>query len=145
MLERARAGLEAAGLSLDGVQFVHADILEWPLPTREFDLVATHFVLDCFRPEQLEQVVDRLAGAATPDARWLLSDFREPSAGLGKWRARLILEAMYLFFGWTTGLPADRLTSPTRRWRGAVSSCANANYLTGECYTPICGSAAEVP
>jgi hypothetical protein len=57
-------------------------------------------------------LVGRLAAAAKPEARWLLSDFCEPSAGFGKWRARLILEAMYLFFGWATGLPADRLTSP---------------------------------
>ena len=112
MLERARTSLEAAGLGVEGIQFVQADILEWTPPAREFDLVASHFVLDCFPPEQLERLVGRLAGAAKPEARWLLSDFCEPPAGLGKWRARLVLEAMYLFFGWTTGLPADRLTSP---------------------------------
>ena len=72
----------------------------------------THFVLDCFRSEQLERLVGRLAEAVMPEARWLLSDFCEPPARLAKWRARLILEAMYLFFGWTTGLSADRLTAP---------------------------------
>jgi hypothetical protein len=41
----------------------------------------------------------------------LPSVFCEPTAGLAKGRARLILEAMYLFFGWITRRPADRLTS----------------------------------
>ena len=122
MLERARTSLQAAGLGVEGIQFVQADILEWTPPAREFDLVASHFVLDCFLPEQLERLVGCLAGAARPEARWLLSDFCEPPAELGKWRARLILEAMYLFFGWTTGLPADRLTSsdPSLARRGFV-------------------------
>jgi hypothetical protein len=107
MLERAKAGL-----GVEGIQFVQADILEWMPPSREFDLVATHFVLDCFRVEQLEKLAGCLAEAVTQEARWMISDFWEPPAGLAKWRARLILEAMYLFFGWSTGPPADRLTAP---------------------------------
>jgi hypothetical protein len=104
--ERADDGAGAdefggGGVGVEGIQFVQADILEWTPPAREFDLVASHFFLDCFPPEQLERLVGRLAGAAKPEARWLLSDFCEPPVGLGKWRARLVLEAMYLFFGWT--------------------------------------------
>ncbi len=112
MLKRARARLEAAGLDGKDIQFVQADILEWTPPAGEFDLVASHFVLDCFLPEQLELLVGRLAEAATPQARWLVADFCVPPRGLGNWRARLVLEAMYLFFGWATGLSAQRLTSP---------------------------------
>ena len=109
---RASGGLDAAGLGVGGIQFVQADILEWTPPSHKFDQVAAHFVLDCFRSEQLERLVGRLAEVVMPEVRWLLSDFCEPLAGLAKWRARLILEAMYLFFGWPTGLSADQLTAP---------------------------------
>jgi hypothetical protein len=53
-----------------------------------------------------------LAAAAAPEARWLLADFQEPAAGFAKWRARAILEVMYLFFRWAAALPASELTAP---------------------------------
>jgi len=112
MLEVARLHLEARGLDMALVNFVHADILEWSPPPEAFDLVVTHFVLDCFRPDQLAKIMPSLAVAATPDARWLLADFQEPAAGLARWRARAILEMMYLFFRGAVGLPAAELTCP---------------------------------
>jgi hypothetical protein len=99
-------------LRAEDIQFVQADILEWTPPAGEFDLVVSNFVLDCFTPDQLELLVGKLSQAAAPQAWWLLADFCEPAGGAAKWRARLILEGMYLFFGWSTGLPADQLTSP---------------------------------
>ncbi len=112
MLEKARARIISAGLGVSNVQFTHADILEWTPPSGQFDLIISHFVLDCFRPEQLEGLVARLSKATAPDARWLIADFSEPPSGIAKWRARAILEAMYLFFGFATGLSADHLTVP---------------------------------
>lgn len=112
MLDVARKRLEVLGLDATGVEFVHADILDWTPEGAVYDLVVTHFVLDCFRPEQLERVLAVLARAATPDARWLLADFHEPRTGAAKWRARAVLELMYLFFRWATRLPASELTPP---------------------------------
>jgi ubiquinone/menaquinone biosynthesis C-methylase UbiE len=111
MLEVAKARLQAAGLTGARVEFVHADILEWE-PAGEYDLIATHFVLDCFRPDQLDRVLSKLSSVAAPAARWLVSDFQEPAAGVARWRARAILEMMYLFFRWATALPASKLTPP---------------------------------
>ena len=66
-----------------------------------------------FAPEQLARVIAGAGGRGTaPEARWLVSDFCEPEAGLAKWRARAILEVMYLFFQWATSLPASELTAP---------------------------------
>ena len=112
MLECARARLSAQGLDLAAVRFIHADVLEWTPPSGHFDLVVTNFFLDCFRADQLAALVPRLAQSAKPDAHWLLADFCEPPAGLAKWRARLILQAMYIFFRVVTRLPATRLTPP---------------------------------
>jgi ubiquinone/menaquinone biosynthesis C-methylase UbiE len=112
MLDVTRGRILADGLDAARVEFVHADILECALPAGAFDLITTHFVLDCFRPEQLARVMPSLARAAAPGARWLVSDFQEPPGGLAKWRARAILEMMYLFFRWATALPASELTPP---------------------------------
>ncbi len=113
MLERARQRVSAqASLRSAGVEFIHADALEWSPPPGRFNLIVTHFFLDCFRPEQLGPLLARLARAATPEADWLVADFSEPAAGWKRWRARVILLAMYLFFRRVTDLPATAITSP---------------------------------
>ncbi len=112
MLEAARANLREGGIDESRARFVHADVLEWDAPAAEYDLIVTHFFLDCFRPEQLEYLLPKLSGAAAPNACWLLADFHEPKTGPAKWRARAILEVMYVFFRWATTLPASRLTPP---------------------------------
>jgi ubiquinone/menaquinone biosynthesis C-methylase UbiE len=112
MLDCARTRLLAQSLRVESVQFVHADVLAWSSPRQQFDLIVSNFFLDCFRMDQLEKIIPCIAAAATPDARWLLADFREPSCGLAKWRARLILLSMYLFFRHAAKLPAGRLTPP---------------------------------
>jgi ubiquinone/menaquinone biosynthesis C-methylase UbiE len=112
MIAATQRRLAKSGLRAEGVEFIHADILGWSPCPGAYDVVVTHFVLDCFRPDQLARVLPILAGAAAPGARWLLADFCEPPAGLGRWRARAILELMYGFFQWATGLPASQLTAP---------------------------------
>lgn len=104
--------LAAVGCDARHVEFIHADITAWTPPPAAFDLIVTHFVLDCFCAEQLVPVIARLAAAAAPGARWLVSDFCEPAAGLAKWRARLIIQSLYFFFRYTARLPATRLTPP---------------------------------
>ena len=111
MLDRARERLRQHGLGTTKVALIHADILEWQ-PRGEFDLIVTNFFLDCFRPEQINLIVSRIAANASPGVRWLLADFCEPESGFAKWRARAILTSMYLFFRVATGLPATKLTPP---------------------------------
>ena len=94
------------------IEFIHADLLHWTPPARAYDLIITHYFLDCFRPEQLAQLIPRLAAAATPEANWLLADFQIPPAGLPRWRSQLILWSLYVFFRAVTRLPARRLTPP---------------------------------
>ena len=112
MLECARARVRQAGLGDATIEFIHADALGWQPPGVRFDLLVTHFFLDCFTAEQLASLLPRLAAAAAPDARWLLADFCEPSSGFAKWRARRILQVMYFFFRRVTRLSALTLTPP---------------------------------
>ncbi len=112
MLSRAQLALRRAKLDSGRVTFEATTLPEWQPPKGEFDLLVTHFFLDCFPPDQLQQVVSRLASGAQPGARWLLADFCEPPRGFARWRAKMILALAYAFFNVATSLPARRLTEP---------------------------------
>ena len=92
-LARARAGAEH-------VNYRCEDARTALLQEAEYDLIVTHFFLDCFDETDLEPLIARLASAATPRARWLISEFR----GNG-WLVR----ALYFFFRLATGLRTRRL------------------------------------
>lgn len=112
MMQQARQRLTRARLDRSQVQFIHMDVLNWVPLAMKFDLVVTHFFLDCFRADQLEKLVPLLAGSTTTEALWLLADFRVPENGWRRVRARLILALLYTFFKFSSSLPASRLTPP---------------------------------
>jgi len=112
MLELARKRLARQGVKTEGIEFIRADAHTWMPPAGNFDLIVTHFFLDCFRPDQLEELVSKLARAAAPNAHWLLADFQAAPAGWRRQRSRAILWLMYRFFIAMTRLPARSLTPP---------------------------------
>lgn len=95
------------------VRFLHRDIMSWSPPEHHYDLLVTHFVLDCFPEAQLTGIIGKLARAATNDANWLLADFHVPHDGMARLRARVWLAAMYLFFRVTARIRASELIDPT--------------------------------
>ena len=111
MLRAAQRGMERAGLNVGRVRFIHCDLLRWQ-PNETFDLIATHFFLDCFPPETLRPAVGRLAAAAEARAHWLIADFQAAPQGWKRVRSRMILAVMYSFFRAATRLPARSLTAP---------------------------------
>jgi len=112
MIAAAQLALRRAGLDADQVRFLPEDALAWTPPRGAFDLVATHFFLDCFPPADLARLIPKIAQAATPDARWLLSDFHQPERGWQKWRAQAILGLMYAFFRRAAAISARHLATP---------------------------------
>jgi ubiquinone/menaquinone biosynthesis C-methylase UbiE len=95
-----------------GNRVVHrlGDARVLPLDRGRYDLIVTHFFLDCFDSAEAPALIARLAGAAAPRAQWLISEFRQAPAG---WRAtwcRAWLRSLYWFFRWTTGLEVRALT-----------------------------------
>ena len=114
MLQLARQRMENELPNLRGqVRFLHHDITNWAPPQNHYDLVVTHFVLDCFPQAELAWVVKNLAAAAKPDAEWLLADFRLPDRGFARLQARAWLATMYQFFRFTARIPANELIDPT--------------------------------
>jgi len=95
-LARRRAGEDRAA-------YRRGDARKLEFTRAEYDLIATHFFFDCFHAADAQLIAARIAAAAKPDARWLVSEFRQP------WWAGPILWGLYLFFRVTTGLKTSRL------------------------------------
>jgi len=116
MLAQARRRWLKTGGRQNAV-FLQADLRDWQHSGEKFDLVVTNFFLDCFTPTELGQVVANLSAAATPSARWLLTDFTLPESGWRRVRARWVLALAYQFFRLATGLAAGRITAPDEALR----------------------------
>ena len=112
MLTLSRRQLTCHNLKASRVEFIHADILNWSSPTKAYDLIVTNFFLDCFRPDQLEQIIPQIAALSAPGGSWLIADFQIPFSGLRRIRSHFILWTMYVFFRVMARLPARKLTKP---------------------------------
>ena len=108
----AQRSLVRSGLSSTRIRWIEAQLPTALGQIGPVDLIATHFFLDCFTAAQLPDLIQDLAHLATPEAHWLVSDFRIPSSGFPRWRAQAIHRLMYAFFRLTTRLPARTLTPP---------------------------------
>ena len=91
------------------VNFVQQDVNESVLEREVYDLIVTHFVLDCFNERTLSHLIERLCSAAAPSARWLIADFCEPATGWRRWWGRFLIAVMYQFFRSVAGIEATRL------------------------------------
>jgi ubiquinone/menaquinone biosynthesis C-methylase UbiE len=115
MIRLADGRLKRAGTcSPQRVRLHHADALKCQLPAGRYDLIATHFFLDCFAPDETCKLISQIARAAAPDAKWLVSEFRHPESGFGRYRAGLMIWASYLFFRFATGLRTKTLPDYSR-------------------------------
>jgi ubiquinone/menaquinone biosynthesis C-methylase UbiE len=126
MLELARQRIERR--SPDDrrrVRLLQRDVTSWSPPEASYDLIVTHFFLDCFSEDRMADIVNRLARAATPRATWLLADFCMPAGGFARSRAHLWLAAMYRFFQFTAGIEARGLEDPSRFLRTAGFALAS--------------------
>jgi len=110
MLELLRRRCEAAvSNTAPHLQIHHTDALAFsPTHGEKYDLVVTHFFLDCLTQPDLEAVIARIVPTLAPNALWLLSDFRIP-AGPMHLPAKIIVCALYLAFRILTGLRTTRL------------------------------------
>ncbi len=111
MLALAHGRLDPADTTR--VRFHHTDARCWQPPPVSYDLIVTHFFLDCFTDAEVRPLVARLAAFAAPGARWIVSDFRQPARGFAAWHARAWIAGLYAFFRVTTGLRVRRLPDHT--------------------------------
>ncbi|HWW22921.1 MAG TPA: class I SAM-dependent methyltransferase [Edaphobacter sp.] len=80
-----------------------------PEPTTKYDLIVTHFFLDCLTQTELEALITQLTPHLTPGALWLISDFRIPPTGPMRLIARAYIRTLYLIFRILTNLRVTAL------------------------------------
>jgi SAM-dependent methyltransferase len=74
-----------------------------------YDLIVTHFFLDCLTTEEVQSLASELRRAVAPSALWLVSEFAVPAGWFGRMLARPLISGLYLAFGWLTGLTVRTL------------------------------------
>ena len=82
-----------------------------------FDLVVSHFFLDCFDEEELSTLLARVNAATGEGAVWVVSDFAIPQQPVARQLGRLVVGGLYLAFGLLTGLRTRRLPDHGRVMR----------------------------
>jgi SAM-dependent methyltransferase len=108
----------------------HANALTVPLED-SYDLVVTHFFLDCLTQPDLDTLITHINPTLTPGALWLVSDFRIPN-GLMRLPARLLVRSLYLAFRLLTGLRTTHLPDyATPLTQAGLTRVAHQHRLAG--------------
>jgi ubiquinone/menaquinone biosynthesis C-methylase UbiE len=108
MLARQHARLPDGGLAA-GARFYQADLRRFTPPGASYDLVVSHFFLDCLNDAEVEALIACIRPRLTPDAAWLVSEFAVAPRGLWRWACRCLIRGLYLAFALLTGLETRRL------------------------------------
>lgn len=102
MLRLLKARVAAIGAA-DRIRVYQADALTYQPTGAAYDLVITHFFLDCFTTEQVRGLVENLRPHLAPDALWISSEFAIPR-GPAALPSRMVVKSLYLAFRILTGL-----------------------------------------
>lgn len=82
-----------------------ADARTFAPPAYRYDLVVSHFFLDCLTASETAALIARLRPHLAPGALWLVSEFHIPSGSpVGALFARTLISALYAAFRLLTGL-----------------------------------------
>ena len=109
MLRALKTRCEAIGAG-DRASTCCADLTQ-PLPLMEagsFDLVTSHFVLDCLSTAEIAALAERVRPLLRKDARWIVSEFDVPDGAM-KIPAAAMVRLLYLAFRVLTGLRTQEL------------------------------------
>lgn len=108
-VEMLRALVQNAGHRSGRVRIHLADAREWKPHSPAYDLIVTHFFLDCLTTAEVTALARRLRENVTPKAVWAVSEFAIPEGWFGWLVARPVVQALYLAFLVLTGLRVQRL------------------------------------
>jgi ubiquinone/menaquinone biosynthesis C-methylase UbiE len=75
----------------------------------KFDLVVTHFFLDCLSSLEVESLALEISQRLEPGAVWIVSEFAIPENLYGRLVASPLVSALYLAFSLLTGLTVRSL------------------------------------
>jgi SAM-dependent methyltransferase len=93
-----RALLQRAGTNSTRVHIHQADARTFAPPQHGYDLIVTHFFLDCLTTEEVIGLANRLRSCVAPSCRWVISEFAIAKGWLGWIFARPLVGALYITF-----------------------------------------------
>jgi len=88
----------------DRLQTLQTNALDFKPEGEPYDLVVTHFFLDCFSEREVDAMIERITPQLTPDAVWLVSEFAISERLLTGYLSRTAVGILYWVFGLVTGL-----------------------------------------
>jgi Methyltransferase domain len=91
------------------IKALNIDAREFNPAGRNYDLIATHFFLDCLTTDEVAQLASCLRGSVTEGAWWVVSEFAIPETRYRRLAARLLVTTLYRAFGTLTGLRVRQL------------------------------------
>jgi SAM-dependent methyltransferase len=135
MRERARNCCDNAGSRLQTIQ---ADIRQFTPPGTDYDLVVSHFFLDCLTDDEVSSLVAQLCPHMTQDATWLVSEFAVPEAGWRRLPARMAIRGLYYAFYILTSLGVHKIPNYANAFNDNGFHLADkAGYLGGMLTTEV--------
>ena len=136
-----RALLRNVGLRTGRVRVHLADIRQWKPEGPRYDLIVTHFFLDCLSTKEVASLAMQIKPCAKPGALWVVSEFAIPPGWFGWLVARPVVSALYMVFWLMTGLTRFRLPKYHRALKEAGFSLLQEQtrlrgLLVSELWTP---------
>ena len=131
-----------AGQNRTRVQPHVADARIWQPRGPGYDLVVSHFFLDCLTTDEVGSLAKTVRAATEKEALWLVSEFAVPESRLGRWFAPPLIAALYAAFGLLTGLRVRRLPDYAAALRQAgfeltLRRCWLGGLLTSELWSGV--------
>jgi ubiquinone/menaquinone biosynthesis C-methylase UbiE len=126
------------------VEWIQADIRQLPIASDGFDLIVTHFALDCLTDPEIKSLAVQVQALCAPGAIWLISEFQEA----GSFVRTALIKGMYLFFRVAAGLSVLSLPDYAGKlrqagWRRALQKTSLRGFLTSEIWDQEGGEAGQ--
>ena len=99
-----QATLKRASPNAARIRIFLADARSFSPPSPPYDLIVTHFFLDCLTTAEVQALATTVSRATAPDAQWLVSEFAVPRNGFGRLIAQPLVSLLYFAFARLTGL-----------------------------------------
>ncbi len=111
---------------------VQADLRCFTPSRTGYDLVVSHFLLDCLTEADVAALVERLLPHLSNDAIWLVSEFSLPEKGWRRAASRLLIRSLYFVFSILTHLQVRRIPNYAEIFRRhGFDRQHEASYLGG--------------
>jgi cyclopropane fatty-acyl-phospholipid synthase-like methyltransferase len=107
MLRLLQARVAAIGAG-DRIRIHQTDAVAFQPEGQPYDLVVTHFFLDCFTGEEVLALVEKIRPCLSENACWLISEFAIPQ-GIAALAAKSAVASLYAAFRILTGLRTRNL------------------------------------